>query len=259
MAGVDGHAAACCRNAAVALDLAGRVKATGKARAAWLAAAAIAMGGGIWSMHFIAMLAFSMPMPVSYDIGLTVASLALAVAVTGAGFAATAYRGTGLLSVLLSGILMGCGIAGMHYMGMAAMRMDADFSYDALLVALSILIAIGASCVALFVAFRSAGQVNRVLAAAAMGLAISGMHYTAMVGSIFTSRSAVDHAHGSAGIGQTQLALAVAAATLLILLIALVGAMFDRRVGEYAEREAAALRASEEQFRHCNRRWSTQP
>lgn len=237
-----------------ALDLAGRVRvATGRARYLWLGAAAVAMGGGIWSMHFIAMLAFSMPMPVSYDVTLTVASLLLAIGVTGVGFIATARPGQGPVSVAVSGTLMGLGIAGMHYMGMAAMRMDADLSYDAWLVAVSILIAVGASTVALFVAFRNTRPVNRALAASAMGLAISGMHYTAMVGSVFSPRSMVDHGHGLAGFGQTQLALAVAAATLLILLFALVAAMFDRRFGEYAEREAAALRASELQFRQFYR------
>jgi PAS domain S-box-containing protein len=237
-----------------ALDLASRVRAAvGGSRYLWLGAAAVAMGGGIWSMHFIAMLAFSMPMPVSYDITLTVASLLLAIAVTGIGFIATAGPDQGPVRVALSGMLMGFGIAGMHYLGMAAMRMDADLSHDPTLVAVSILIAIGASTVALHVAFRNTYSVNRAFAASAMGLAISGMHYTAMVGSVFSPRSMVDHAHGVAGFGQTQLALAVAAATLLILLFALIAAMFDRRFGEFAEREAEALRASELRFRQFYR------
>src|SRR5215467_8758925 len=81
---------------------------------AWLATAAIAMGGGIWSMHFIAMLAFFMPMPVSYDLGLTVLSLVVAIGVTGFGFFTIGTRQETVLGFILSGIFMGIGIVSMH-------------------------------------------------------------------------------------------------------------------------------------------------
>src|SRR5882724_9796993 len=102
-----------------ALDLAGRIRAsTGRARQAWLAAASVAMGGGIWSMHFVAMLAFLMPMPVAYDVGLTALSLVVAVLVTGAAFAVVSRgRATGL-ELGLAGLFMGAGICAMHYIGM---------------------------------------------------------------------------------------------------------------------------------------------
>src|SRR5918998_3802979 len=106
------------------LDLAGRVRAaSGTIRLAWLTAAAVVMGGGIWSMHFVAMMAFSMPgIEVHYDIGLTMLSLALPIVVTGLGFFIVDRKDTGPAALAISGVLMGAGIAAMHYTGMAAMR-----------------------------------------------------------------------------------------------------------------------------------------
>src|SRR3984893_15583486 len=142
-----------------ALDLSGHVGAAqGFARRVWLGAAAITMGGGIWSMHFIGMLAFVMPIPMSYDIGLTTLSLLVASFVTGGGFYVISRQSASLLRLALSGIFMGLGIAAMHYTGMAAMRGHAELSYDRLFVALSLVIAIGASTVALWLAFRRADR-----------------------------------------------------------------------------------------------------
>ncbi len=238
-----------------ALDLAGRVRASeGWAARAWLATAAFAMGGGIWAMHFVAMLAFTVPgMEAHYDFGLTALSLAVPILVTGIGFAVV-RRGSGPAALGFSGLLMGAGIAAMHYTGMAAMHVPATLAYEARWVAVSILVAVGASTAALWLAFRNAGVGQRLAAAAAMGLAVSGMHYAAMEGASFTPHPAVDGGRGVAGMGQVNLALAVAAATFLILFLALVAAMFDRRFGELAEREAAALRRSEERFRALYRR-----
>src|SRR6267143_4373358 len=139
-----------------ALDLGGRVAAArGLARRVWLVAAAITMGGGIWSMHFVAMLAFIMPIPMSYDIGLTTLSLVVAIVVTGGGFYVISRQGASPLRLVLSGIFMGLGIVAMHYIGMAAMRGHAELGYERLFVALSVVIAIGASTAALWLAFRS--------------------------------------------------------------------------------------------------------
>jgi NO-binding membrane sensor protein with MHYT domain len=146
-----------------ALDLAGRITAAqGMAQYAWLITAAAVMGGGIWSMHFVAMLAFSLPMPTSYDLGLTLLSLVLPILVTGVGFIIVNGYGTGALSVMSSGVFMGLGIVAMHYTGMAAMRMAADLSYDRLWVAISVIIAIGAASTALWLAFRNTGIVLKV-------------------------------------------------------------------------------------------------
>jgi NO-binding membrane sensor protein with MHYT domain len=194
-----------------ALDLGGHVAAArGLARRVWLVTAAVTMGGGIWSMHFVAMLAFTMPIPMSYDIGLTTLSLLVAIFVTGGGFYVISRKGTSPLRLVFSGIFMGLGIVAMHYTGMAAMRGHAEFSYDRLYVALSIVIAIGASTAALWLAFRTTDLGQKLVAAAVMGLAISGMHYTAMRGTIFSAHGPLHEAQGNESLDQTTLALAVA-------------------------------------------------
>ena len=236
-----------------ALDLAGRVgAAAGWARRAWLATAAVAMGGGIWAMHFVAMLAFSLPVPMVYDPGLTLLSLGVAISVTGVGFA-VAGRGAGPARTGLAGLLMGLGIAAMHYTGMAAMRMPVSTSYDHILVAASVLIAVGASVAALWLAARGTSLPLRALAAGAMGLAISGMHYTAMRAATFAG-AWVDGGHDHASADQAALALGVAAVTFLILFLSLLAAVVDRRFAHLAEREAEALRVSEARFRALYRR-----
>jgi len=233
-----------------ALDLAGRVGAArGVARRVWLVAAAIAMGGGIWSMHFVAILAFVMPIPMSYAVGLTALSLVVAIAVTGVGFHVIAKSSSSPIRLVLSGIVMGLGIVAMHYTGMAAMRGHAGLGYDRFFVALSVLIAIGASIAALWLAFRTTAVVQKIVAAVVMGLAISGMHYTAMAAAIFTAHGPVNQGLVSANLNQPHLALAVAGITFVILVCALIASLFDRQFAVLAEREALLLRQSEERFR----------
>ncbi|HEY8382462.1 MAG TPA: MHYT domain-containing protein [Microvirga sp.] len=219
-----------------ALDTAGRIKAPdGRLRKEWLAAAAIVMGGGIWAMHFVGMLAFQLPVQVSFDIGLTLVSLILPVVVTGVGFFVMSRRRAGWATLAASGLLMGLGIAAMHYTGMAAMHMTADLHYSALGVGLSILIAIGASIAALWLAFRKASRFEKVMAASLMGIAIAGMHYTAMHATAFTAAAGTDQATGQASLGQTNLALMVTLMTCLILGLALTVASHDRRERAIAE------------------------
>jgi PAS domain S-box-containing protein len=237
-----------------ALDLGGRIRVSRRwARLAWLATAAIAMGGGIWSMHFIAMLAFVMPMPVSYDFGLTLFSLVVAIAVTAVGFFMIGADQATALRFVSSGIFMGIGIVAMHYTGMAAMRMPAELHYDRLLVALSVLIAIVASVAALWLAFRTTLIWQRLLAAVVMGSAISGMHYTGMAAASFIAHPGMDEAHVIPSLAQSNLALAIAVITFVILLLALVASTFDRKLTRLAEREAALLRESEAQLRKLYR------
>src|SRR6201987_5468303 len=184
-----------CLASYTALDLSGhRAPALGFARRVWLAAAALTMGGGIWSMHFVAMLAFSMPIPMSYDIGLTALSLVVAIFVTGGGFYVISRQSASPLRLILSGIFMGLGIVAMHYIGMAAMRGHAELSYDRLFVALSVVIAIGASTAALWLPFRTTDHWQKLAAAVVMGLAISGMHYTAMRAAIFAAHGPIHEA-----------------------------------------------------------------
>jgi NO-binding membrane sensor protein with MHYT domain len=224
-----------------ALDLSGHVGAAhGFARRVWLVAAAITMGGGIWSMHFVGMLAFIMPTPMSYDIGLTTLSLVVAMFVTGGGFYVISRQSGSPLHLVLSGIFMGLGIAAMHYTGMAAMRGHAELSYDPLFVALSLVIAIAASTVALWLAFRTTDLGQKLLAALVMGVAISGMHYTAMRAAIFTAREPFHQAQANASLDQTSLALAVAGITFIILAVASVASLFERKRAEEALRQAQA-------------------
>src|SRR3984893_18091538 len=230
-----------CLASYTALDLSAHVgPAWGFARRVWLAAAALTMGGGIWSMHFVGMLAFIMPTPMSYDIGLTILSLVVAIFVTGGGFYVIGRRSASPLRLVLSGISMGLGIAGMHYTGMAAMRGHVELSYDPLLVALSLVIAIGASTVALWLAFRTTDLGQKLVAAVVMGVAISGMHYTAMRAAIFTAHDPVHEAQVNASLDQTSLALAVAGITFIILALASVASLFERKRAEEALRQAQA-------------------
>jgi PAS domain S-box-containing protein len=237
-----------------ALDLGGRIRASkGWIRRAWLATAALAMGGGIWSMHFIAMLAFLMPMPVGYDLGLTVLSLLVAIGVTGVGFYVIGTRQATVVQLVLSGLFMGIGIVAMHYTGMAAMLMPAELRYDRPLVALSVFIAIAASIAALWLAFRTAVAWQKIAAAIVMGAAISGMHYTGMAAAIFAAHPDPDHARSAASLAQTDLALALAGITFVILILALVASIFDRKFTVLAERETVLLRESEERLRKVYR------
>ena len=224
-----------------ALDLGGHVVAAWRlARQAWLVAAAITMGGGIWSMHFIGMLAFVMPIPMSYDIGLTTLSLVVAIVVTGGGFYVISRQGASPLRLVLSGIFMGLGIVAMHYTGMAAMRGHAELDYDRLFVALSVVIAIGASTAALWVAFQTTDPWQKLMAALVMGLAISGMHYTGMHAAIFTAHGSVHEAPANASLDQTNLALAVAGITFVILALASIASLSEQKRAEEALRQAQA-------------------
>jgi len=224
-----------------ALDLGGQVAvARGLARRVWLVGAATIMGGGIWSMHFIGMLAFVMPIPMSYDIGLTTLSLFLAIFVTGGGFYVISRQSLSPPRLLLGGTFMGLGIAAMHYTGMAAMRGSAELSYDRLFVALSLVIAIGASTAALGLAFRTTDHRQKLAAAVVMGLAISGMHYTAMRAAIFAAHGPVHEAQVNARLGQTSLALAVAGITFVILAFASTASLSEQKRAEEALRQARA-------------------
>jgi PAS domain S-box-containing protein len=238
-----------------ALDLGGRASATrGVASRIWVAAAAIAIGGGIWSMHFIAMLAFTLPTPMSYDIALTVLSLVVATFVTGVGFYFINRPGAPPLSLIFSGLFMGLGIAAMHYIGMAAMREHAEISYDIRFIVLSLVIAIGASTAALWLALRTTDLGQKLVAAVVMGLAISGMHYSAMRGTTFTVHGPVHPPQGYASLDQTNLALVVAGVTFVILAFAVIASLqqenSERRRAEEALRRSEAYLAEAQTLSH---------
>ena len=224
-----------------ALDLGGRVGAArGSARRVWLVAAATTMGSGIWSMHFVAMLALIMPISMSYDIGLTTLSLVVAILVTSGGFYVISRPSASWFRLVLGGIFMGLGIVTMHYTGMAAMRWHAELTHDRRFVALSVVIAIGASTAALWLAFRTTDLWQRLGAAVVMGLAISGMHYTAMRAVIFTAHGPFHGGSGRASLDQINLALAVAGTTFVILAFALIASQSEQKRIEEALRQARA-------------------
>nr|WP_236668082.1 MHYT domain-containing protein [Nonomuraea sp. K271] len=154
----------------------------GRAGAFWLVGAAFAIGGtGIWTMHFIAMLGFSVPgMTIRYNVPLTVVSALIAIVVVGAGLFLASYGGDSLIYLAGGGLLTGIGVASMHYLGMAAMNMSAHVSYDPAVVSISVLIAIAAATVALWFTVRVSGTLKIGAAALVMGLAVAGMHYTGM-------------------------------------------------------------------------------
>ncbi|MFF7731537.1 MULTISPECIES: MHYT domain-containing protein [unclassified Streptomyces] len=150
-------------------------------KAGWLALGAASIGCGIWTMHFIAMIGFHVEETrVRYDAATTVLSLVVAVAVVGVGVFIVGLRGTGGGTLAVAGAITGLGVAGMHYLGMAAMRLDGEVGYDPVGVALSVLIAIGAATAALWSAVTIRGFLTSLGASLVMGVAVSGMHYTGM-------------------------------------------------------------------------------
>ena len=147
----------------------------------WVTGAAVALGGGgIWSMHFIAMNAADMGMPVSYDAFLTAASLAMGIVASGVGLYVVGRGGGGTGTLIAAGTVTGLGVALMHYTGMAAMIMRARISYDPPLFYASLVIAVVAATVALWLAFNLRGFLQRLGSALVMGVAVCGMHYTGM-------------------------------------------------------------------------------
>jgi diguanylate cyclase (GGDEF)-like protein/PAS domain S-box-containing protein len=237
-----------------ALNLSGRLLATDRpARLWWLVAAAFALGGGIWSMHFVGMLAFVMPMPATYDVELTLLSLVLPILVVGAGLFILCRLGNGLLPLLSAGLLAGLGVVVMHYSGMAAMRVPGtSISYEPSLVAASVVIAVTAATAAFWLAFRTKRTRERILAAVVMGFAIAGMHYTAMAAAHFTID---DHAAPAIRpvIEPAILAVAVVSTSSILLLLGLVTAFFDRKLATLTAKEALALTQSEERLRALHR------
>jgi NO-binding membrane sensor protein with MHYT domain len=154
----------------------------GAARVHWLLLAAVSIGTtGIWVTHFIAMLGFAIPGEViRYDVPVTVLSLLIPVTVVGVGLLIVSFGREGWRNLVLAGTFTGIGIAGMHYAGMAAMRMPSRISYSPPLFALSLIIAIVAATAAFWAALRLHGVASNLGAALIMGVSVGGMHYTGM-------------------------------------------------------------------------------
>ena len=155
---------------------------TGWTRATWLMIAAVAIGAtGIWVVHFVAMLGFAVPgQQIVYNVPMTLTSLLVAVIVVAFGLVIVGYGGDGRQSVLTGGVIIGIGVASMHYLGMAAMSMRDSLHYNIGLVAVSVLIAIVAGTAALAAGRRVRGVWSTAGVSLIMGAAVTGMHYTGM-------------------------------------------------------------------------------
>jgi two-component system cell cycle sensor histidine kinase/response regulator CckA len=233
-----------------ALDLAGRVTAARSfARTIWLMGGATAMGLGIWSMHYIGMLAFKLPVPVEYDWPTVVLSLVAAILASLVALFVVSRKKMGAWRAAAGSIPMGVGIAAMHYSGMEAMRLTAMCHYDAKLVALSVVLAIVISFVALCLAFlareEKRGMMTRKVASAVvMGAAIPVMHYTGMAAASFMPTSTppdLSHSVSITALG----AAGIAMVTMVVLGIAILTSLFDRRYSA----QTLELESAEERYR----------
>jgi NO-binding membrane sensor protein with MHYT domain/nitrogen-specific signal transduction histidine kinase/CheY-like chemotaxis protein len=217
-----------------ALDLAGRVTAArGRERLAWLAGGSLAMGVGIWSMHFVGMLAFHLPIPIGYQLGRVLLSVLVAVAASALALVVVSRPKVGLPALAVGALCMGPAIAGMHYIGMAALNVSATMRFDLGLVVASVGIAIVASFVGLTLAYRfrldesPGGVARRMTSGLVMGLAIAGMHYTGMAAARFTVPGRTGASVGGL-LATRDLAIGVTLGALVILTLGILGAKVDR-------------------------------
>ncbi|MFI0960515.1 MHYT domain-containing protein [Streptomyces sp. NPDC021080] len=197
-------------------------------RLGWLALGASALGCGIWTMHFIAMTGFSVAeTPITYDIPLTVLSLAVAIVVVSAGVFIVGHRGATRASLTVGGSITGLGVATMHYLGMFAMQLNGDLGYNAFTVTLSVIIALVAATAALWAAVSVQGFLRTLGASLVMGLAVTGMHYTGMAAVSVHLHNSIDSAPTITGQEGTSLLLPMLLGPILFLIIAAAIVMFD--------------------------------
>ena len=236
-----------------ALVLAVRVSNANRSSARlWLGGGAIAMGGGIWSMHFIGMLAFSLPISLAYDAARTIGSLVIAILTSGFALGIAARSKIGLTTLAASAVVMGFGICAMHYTGMSAIQILPMITYDRAPFLASIAIAIGASFVALWLFVRPrTGNTQRaglmtVGSAIVMGFAISGMHYTGMAASRFAAGS---YCLTSTGANSAWLASTIALVACSALILTLVLLFYDAHLTR-SRAHATQLQRANEQLHH---------
>lgn len=248
-----------------ALDLAGQVRTSdGYVRIGWLIGGAIAMGTGIWSMHFVGMLAFCLPIPVQYDVFTVLLSILAAIFASACALFFVSREVMSRLNLLSGSLLMGFGITTMHYTGMAAMRLPAQIYYNYWLVALSVAIAFVVSLAALWLAFHLpdrttlASRRQKIVSAMIMGAAIPTMHYTGMAATSFDVTEVPQMSSGwildSSGLSST-IGIFTFAILGLALLISLEKKAIERTVAlinleyEIAERQQVERRLQLEQAR----------
>src|SRR5258706_4187169 len=233
-----------------ALELAGRVVVShGRAAWAWVAGGSVAMGLGIWSMHFIGMLAFHLPIPLAYAVPITL--LSILPAILSAGLVLALVRGGSLSGyrLTMSAILLGGGIAAMHYTGMAAIPIQPAIRYDPVIFAVSVAVAIVVAFVALELAFSLSGAVSRWKkfgAALVMAGGICAMHYTGMAAAVFAPDSICTVAPGA--IQHDWLAGIIAFNIVIVLLVTVAIAFYDVRMSDQNARTALALKSANEEL-----------
>ena len=251
-------------SAFAALNLADRIFETRDSyvRYFWMVAGAVTMGIGIWSMHFIGMLAYKMFMPVFYDLSITVASLVPAIFASATALYVISRKGLTTRLLWIGGTLMGSGIGLMHYTGMAAMRMNADILYHPWLFLLSVVIAVSLATLSLYIKFSpimgaaKSGKFSKLGSALIMGLAVTCMHYTAMTASNFYPSEQVHNIESF--LNPIWLSILVGTGAFLIISLLIIATIADHEMTarkkltiEMAKRVDVekALKSSEERFR----------
>ena len=215
-----------CLGAALGLRCTTRSLRRPQHRARWLALGAVSIGCGIWTMHFIAMIGFSVEGAlVNYDATKTLLSLGVAIAVVAVGVFLVGYRGGSPLNLGVAGAVTGLGVAAMHYLGMAAIHTNGTLHYDAVTVALSIVIAVAAATAALWAAVSIHALWASLGASLVMGVAVTGMHYTGMAAVSVHLTNVAGSSQSSADL--VAFLLVMLAGPLLVLLVAAVIVMFD--------------------------------
>jgi len=222
-----------------ALDLAGRITAArGRVQSVWLTCGAAAMGLGIWSMHYIGMLAYSLPVVVFYDWPTVLASLLAAIVASGIALWVVSRNGIGPLRASIGAVLMGIGIAAMHYIGMEAMRLPAMCHYSVGLVLLSVMLAIVISMAALWLTFHlrdeiTAASWRKLSSAIVLGLAIPVMHYTGMAAATFVPMAASEQLTHAVAISSLGTAV-ISTFTIIILSLTILTSLVDRKLSAQA-------------------------
>jgi diguanylate cyclase (GGDEF)-like protein len=238
-----------------ALSLSARVaRSDGILSKLWLVGGALAMGGGIWSMHFIGMLALSLPIALAYDIPTTITSLFIAIITSAFALSVANRQRISLVHLSLGAVLLGGGICAMHYVGMAAIQITPMITYEPGLLLLSVGIAIVASFAALWLFFRLRRgnsvlmRLARIGAAFVMGLAISGMHYTGMAASRFSPGS---FCIGAGTTDQRWLALTIAVPAIALLAITTILLVYDGHLESRTRKHNAQLEKANAQLEHA--------
>src|ERR1700675_3166623 len=234
-----------------ALGLAGRVTAAGGwTRAVWLLGGAGAMGTGIWSMHYIGMLAFILPIPLAYHWPSVLLSLLAAILASAVALGVVSRKKMGWFRALAGSVLMGAGIASMHYIGMAAMRLPAICQFNSFLVVLSVVFAVLISLAALWITFHFRDEKTgigweKLAGAVVMGAAIPVMHYTGMAAASFTPSGMPADLYHAVSISTLGTA-GIAAATFIVLGLVLLTSSVDRRfAAQILELQQEKLQRSE--------------